>query len=127
MGGTPAVKMLREALVGEEVSLVAGILNGTCNFILTRMEETGRPFGEVLAEAQALGYAEADPATDIEGLDAAHKITILAALAFRRAPTLAAARVEGVAAIEPLDIRMARDLGYRIKLIASAERAGGEV
>ena len=91
MGGTPAVKMLREAMVGDEVVAVAGILNGTCNYILTEMEASGRPFAEVLAEAQRLGFAEADPTTDIGGFDAAHKITILAALAFGKAPNFAAA------------------------------------
>jgi homoserine dehydrogenase len=114
------VKMLREAMVGDEVEAVAGILNGTCNYILTEMEATGRPFAEVLAEAQRLGYAEADPTMDVGGFDAAHKITILAALAFGCAPTYAAAEVEGIEAIEPIDIRLAHDLGYRIKLVASA-------
>jgi len=124
MGGTPAVKMLREAMVGDEVDLVAGILNGTCNYILTEMDASGREFGEVLAEAQRLGYAEADPTMDIGGFDAGHKITILAALAFGCAPTFAAAQVEGVERIELLDIRLAKDLGYRVKLVASAVRAG---
>ena len=123
MGGTPAVKLLREALVGDEIDAVAGILNGTCNYILTEMEATGRGFPEVLAEAQALGYAEADPTTDVGGFDAGHKITILAALAFGCAPTLAAAEIEGVGDIEILDIRLAKDLGYRIKLVASALRS----
>jgi homoserine dehydrogenase len=127
MGGTPAVKMLREAMVGDEVEQVAGILNGTCNYILTEMEATGRAFGDVLAEAQRLGYAEADPTMDVGGFDAAHKISILAALAFGCAPTYAAAEIEGVAAIEPIDIRMAKDLGYRIKLVASAVKAGDGV
>ncbi|HEY9219180.1 MAG TPA: homoserine dehydrogenase, partial [Phenylobacterium sp.] len=122
MGGTPAVKMLREAMVGDEVQSVAGILNGTCNYILTEMEATGRSFGDVLAEAQRLGYAEADPTMDIGGFDAAHKITILAALAFGCAPNFAAAEVEGIDKVELLDIKLARDLGYRIKLVASAER-----
>jgi homoserine dehydrogenase len=122
MGGTPAVKMLREALVGDEIDAVAGILNGTCNYILTEMEATGRGFAEVLAEAQALGYAESDPTMDVGGFDAGHKITILAALAFGGAPTLAAAEIEGVGDIELLDIRLARDLGYRIRLVASAVR-----
>jgi homoserine dehydrogenase len=123
MGGTPAVKMLREAMVGDEVEQVAGILNGTCNYILTEMEATGRPFADVLAEAQRLGYAEADPTMDVGGFDAAHKITILAALAFGCAPTYGAAEIEGVEAIEPIDIRMAKDLGYRIKLVASAVKS----
>lgn len=122
MGGVPAVKTVREGLAGEDVRSIAGILNGTCNFILTEMERTERSFAEVLAEAQRLGYAEADPTTDVAGLDAAHKITILAALAFGSAPDLSAAEVEGISDIELIDIRLARDLGYRIKLIAAAER-----
>jgi homoserine dehydrogenase len=127
MGGTPAVKMLREAMVGDEVKSVAGILNGTCNYILTEMEATGRSFADVLAEAQRLGYAEADPTMDVGGFDAAHKISILAALAFGCAPTFAAAEIEGIAAVELLDIQLAKDLGYRIKLVASAERSAAGV
>jgi homoserine dehydrogenase len=123
MGGVPAVKMVREALVGEEISSIAGILNGTCNYILTEMEATGRSFEDVLAEAQRLGYAEADPTMDVGGFDAAHKITILAALAFGCAPNFAAAEIEGIENVALLDIRMAKDLGYRIKLVASAERS----
>ena len=122
MGGTPAVKMLREAMVGDEVVAVAGILNGTCNYILSEMEASGRPFAEVLAEAQRLGYAEADPTMDIGGFDAGHKITLLAALAFGRSPNFSAAEVEGVTGVELLDIRLARELGYRIKLVAAAVR-----
>ncbi|MGE5502308.1 MAG: homoserine dehydrogenase [Ignavibacteriales bacterium] len=122
MGGTPAVKMLREAMVGDDVDGVAGILNGTCNYILSEMEATGRSFADVLAEAQRLGYAEADPTMDVGGFDAAHKISILAALAFRCAPTFAAAEIEGIDQVELLDIKLAKDLGYRIKLIASADR-----
>ena len=124
MGGTPAVKMLREAMVGDQVDAVAGILNGTCNYILTEMESGGRPFAEVLAEAQRLGYAEADPTTDIGGFDAAHKITILAALAFGCAPNFAAAEVEGIDQVELLDIHLAHDLGYRVRLIAQADAGG---
>lgn len=120
MGGTPAVKMLREGLVGDDVASIAGILNGTCNFILTEMERTERPFATVLAEAQRLGYAEADPTTDVGGFDAAHKIVVLAALAFGGAPNLAAAEITGIDRVELIDIRLARDLGYRIKLIAEA-------
>jgi homoserine dehydrogenase len=123
MGGTPAVKLLRESMVGDEIHAVSGILNGTCNYILSEMEAGGRDFREVLEEAQQLGYAEADPTTDIGGHDAAHKITILAALAFGKAPMLSAAEVEGVESVELLDIRLAKDLGYRIKLIASAVRS----
>jgi homoserine dehydrogenase len=124
MGGTPAVKMLREAMVGDDVQVVAGILNGTCNYILSEMELGGRAFADVLAEAQRLGYAEAEPSMDVGGFDSAHKITILAALAFGAAPTYSAVEVAGIEDIELLDIRLAKDLGYRIKLLASASRSG---
>ncbi|MDB5450586.1 MAG: hom [Phenylobacterium sp.] len=123
MGGVPAVKMVREALVGDDIKSIAGILNGTCNYILTEMEATGRSFADVLAEAQRLGYAEADPTMDVGGFDAAHKISILAALAFGCAPNYAAAEIEGIEQVELLDIQLARDLGYRIKLVASADRS----
>ena len=127
MGGVPAVKMVREALVGDDIRSIAGILNGTCNYILTEMEAGGRAFADVLADAQRLGYAEADPTMDVGGFDAAHKITILAALAFGCAPTYAAAEIEGIDQVDLLDIRMARDLGYRIKLVASADRSADGV
>jgi homoserine dehydrogenase len=96
MGGVPAVKIMREAMVGDDIDSVAGILNGTCNFILSEMEKTGRSFADVLREAQALGYAEADPTMDVGGFDAGHKISILAALAFGCAPNFAAAEIEGI-------------------------------
>ena len=124
MGGVPAVKLLREGLVGDGVDSVSGILNGTCNYILTEMEASGRDFLEVLADAQRLGYAEADPVMDVGGFDAAHKITILAAIAFGGAPNFPAAAVEGIEAVSRLDIQLAAELGYRIKLIASAVRNG---
>jgi homoserine dehydrogenase len=127
MGGTPAVKMLREAMVGDQVEAVAGILNGTCNYILTQMEETGRAFSDVLGDAQRLGYAEADPTTDVGGFDAGHKIAILAALAFGCAPNFAAAEIEGIDGVERLDIGLAHDLGYRIRLVAQAERSDAGV
>jgi len=123
MGGTPAVKMVREAMVGDEVKSVAGILNGTCNYILSEMDAGGRSFADVLAEAQRLGYAEADPTMDVGGFDAAHKISILAALAFGCAPNYAAAEIEGIDQVALLDIQLAKDLGYKIKLIASADRS----
>ena len=123
MGGVPAVKMMREALVGDDIKSVAGILNGTCNYILTEMEAGGRAFADVLAEAQRLGYAESDPTMDVGGFDAAHKISILAALAFGCAPNYAAAEIEGIEQVALLDIQLAKDLGYRIKLIASADRS----
>jgi len=122
MGGTPAVKMLREAMVGDDVVSVAGILNGTCNFILSEMEKTGRSFADVLREAQGLGYAEADPTMDVGGFDAGHKISILAALAFGCAPNFEAAEIEGISDVDLLDIKLAKDLGYRIKLIAGAAK-----
>lgn len=127
MGGVPAVKIVRESLVGDEIKSIAGILNGTCNYILTEMEATGRSFADVLAEAQRLGYAEADPTMDVGGFDAAHKISILAALAFGCAPNFAAAEIEGIEQVDLLDIRMAKDLGYRIKLVASADRSADGV
>lgn len=127
MGGTPAVKMLREAMVGDDVRGVAGILNGTCNFILSEMEAKGSSFGDVLAEAQRMGYAEADPTMDVGGFDAAHKVSILAALAFGCAPNFDAAEIEGITEVDSLDIRLARDLGYRIRLIASADRTADGV
>jgi homoserine dehydrogenase len=122
-GGVPVIKGLREGAAANKIERLYGILNGTCNFILSTMEDTGRDFADVLAEAQAKGYAEADPTMDVGGFDAAHKISILAALAFRCAPTFAAAEIEGIDQVALLDIRMAKDLGYRIKLVASAERS----
>ena len=127
MGGTPAVKLVREALVADQIHSIAGILNGTCNYILSEMEQSGSSFSQVLKQAQALGYAEADPTTDIGGFDAAHKIVILAALAFGGAPDWGAAQVEGLQGVDLLDIRLAKDLGYRIKLVAAAARSAGGV
>ena len=119
-GGIPVVKALREGLAGNRLSAVAGILNGTCNYILTVMREQGRDFADVLAEAQAHGYAEADPSFDIDGIDAAHKLAILAALAFGRPVAFDAVHVEGIRAITALDIAFATELGYRIKLLGLA-------
>ena len=122
MGGVPAIKVVREALVGDTLNSIAGILNGTCNYILTEMEAGGRTFADVLAEAQAKGYAEADPTMDVGGFDAGHKITLLASLAFGCGPNFAAAQIEGISGVELSDIHLAHDLGYRIKLIAQAVR-----
>ncbi|MGE0046179.1 MAG: homoserine dehydrogenase [Hyphomonadaceae bacterium] len=124
-GGVPIVKALRESLTGNEVRAVSGILNGTCNYLLTEMETTGRPYADVLADAQRLGYAEADPTTDVGGFDAAHKITILAAIAFGSKPDFEHCAIEGVDNVTLDDIRLAGKLGYRIKLIAKAERIEG--
>jgi homoserine dehydrogenase len=121
-GGIPAIKGLREGLAANRLRRVAGILNGTCNYILTTMREQGREFAEVLAEAQALGYAEADPSFDIDGIDAAHKLAILAALAFGRPVDFGAVHVEGIREVTALDIALAGELGYRIKLLGIAGR-----
>ncbi len=121
-GGIPVIKALREGLAANRITRAAGILNGTCNYILTTMREEGRGFAEVLADAQALGYAEADPSFDIDGIDTAHKLTIIAALAFGQAPDFAAVHVEGIRNISALDISFAEELGYRIKLLGIARR-----
>ena len=121
-GGIPIVKTLREGLAGNRISRVYGILNGTCNYILTTMRETGRVFDEVLAEAQELGYAEADPSFDVDGIDAAHKLALLAALAFGCPPHFAAVYTEGIRHVSPLDITFANEMGYRIKLLGVARR-----
>ena len=121
-GGIPIIKTLREGLAANRIRRVAGILNGTCNFILTSMRERGREFADVLAEAQKLGYAEADPSFDIDGVDAAHKLAILAALAFGRPVDFAAVHVEGIRNVSALDIAFAKELGYRIKLLGIARR-----
>ena len=119
-GGIPIIKTLREGLVGNRLGRVYGILNGTTNYILTTMRESGRDFGEVLAEAQALGYAEADPSFDIDGVDASHKLAILASVAFGRPVDLAGVYCEGIRHISALDIGFAEELGYRIKLLGIA-------
>ena len=124
-GGIPAIKALREGLAANRIGRVAGILNGTCNYILTVMREQKRGFAEVLAEAQRLGYAEADPSFDIDGVDAAHKLAILAALCFGRPVDFAAVHVEGIRDVNALDIALAEELGYRIKLLGIASRAEG--
>ena len=121
-GGIPVIKALREGLSANRITRVAGILNGTCNYILTAMREQKRDFADVLAEAQALGYAEADPATDIDGVDAAHKLAILAALAFGHPVRFDTVYVEGIRRVSALDIAFAEELGYRIKLLGIARR-----
>jgi homoserine dehydrogenase len=121
-GGIPIVKALRESLIAHGVDAVRGILNGTCNYILTQMEKTGRTFAEVLAEAQRLGYAEADPTLDVGGGDTAHKLAILSSLAFGIAPDLRHMTVEGIQHITTDDIGFAREFGFRIKLLGVARR-----
>jgi homoserine dehydrogenase len=121
-GGVPVVKTLREALAGNAVRRVYGILNGTCNYILSRMETEGLAFDACLADAQRLGYAEADPTFDIGGFDTAHKLAILASLAFGTRIDAQAIHVEGIEAISLTDLAAADELGYRIKLLGVAER-----
>ena len=124
-GGIPAVKTLREGLAGNGMSRIAGILNGTCNYILTTMEQTGEDFADVLADAQRLGYAEAEPSFDVDGIDAAHKLTILAAIAFGQKPDFAAASIQGIREVSAVDFAFANQLGFRIKLVGVA--APGQV
>src|SRR5262249_1111740 len=121
-GGIPIVKALREGLGSNRITHVYGILNGTCNYILTTMEASNRSFPDVLAEAQKLGYAEADPTFDIGGMDTAHKLCLLSAVAFGNAPALDGIHVEGIERITPLDIAFAAEFGYRIKLLGLATR-----
>lgn len=126
-GGIPIVKVLREDLIAHGVDAVKGILNGTCNFILTEMERSGRGFDAVLAEAQAKGYAEADPTLDVGGGDTAHKLALLASLAFGSAPALDAVAVEGITHITADDIAFASEFGFRIKLLGTARRVGDAI
>ena len=121
-GSIPIIKALREGLTANRIEWVAGIINGTTNFILSKMREEGLGFAEALAQAQALGYAEADPTFDIEGIDAAHKITLLAANAFGMPVRFADAQVEGITRLQGLDVACAEQLGYRIKLLGVARR-----
>ncbi len=121
-GGIPIIKAIREGLAGNRIEWVAGIINGTANFILTAMREQGRDFPEVLAEAQALGYAEADPTFDIEGIDAAHKLTILASIAFGIPLQFDQVYIEGISHISREDVAYAEQLGYRVKHLGIARR-----
>ncbi|MGF1622240.1 MAG: homoserine dehydrogenase [Rhodomicrobiaceae bacterium] len=121
-GGIPIVKAMRESLAGNQVGRVYGILNGTCNYILTRMGTEGRPFDEVLADAQRLGYAEADPTFDVDGHDTAHKLAILTSLAFGTEVSFDTIYLEGIRSITPADIEAAAELGYKLKLLGVAIR-----
>ena len=124
-GGIPIIKALREGLAGNRIDWVAGIINGTGNFILTEMRDRGRDFADVLAEAQSLGYAEADPTFDVEGIDAAHKLCILAAIAFGIPLQFDRVHTEGISRITREDVAFAGELGYRIKHLGMARRAEG--
>jgi len=121
-GGIPIIKALREGLTANRIEWIAGIINGTSNFILSEMRDKGLPFADVLREAQRLGYAEADPTFDIEGVDAAHKLTIMSAIAFGIPMQFGAAHVEGITKLTREDIQYAEELGYRIKLLGITRR-----
>ncbi len=123
-GGIPILKALREGLAANNVNRVYGILNGTCNYILTQMRDTSRDFGDVLKEAQKLGYAEKDPGFDIDGVDTAHKLALLAAVAFGGKVDFKGVHVEGIRHVSALDIEFAEELGYRIKLLGLARLTG---
>ncbi|WP_142804201.1 homoserine dehydrogenase [Tepidiphilus sp. J10] len=124
-GGIPIIKALREGLTANRIEWVAGIINGTTNYILTQMRERGVTFAQALTEAQQLGYAEADPTFDVEGIDAAHKVTLMASIAFGVPIQFERAYVEGITRIEPRDVAYAEELGYRLKLLGIAKRRDG--
>jgi homoserine dehydrogenase len=126
-GGIPIIKVIREGLVANSILSVYGIINGTANYILTRMTGEGAEFGDVLKDAQRLGYAEADPTFDVEGVDSAHKLTLLASIAFGIPLSYERVYTEGITDVTPTDIEMAGELGYKIKLLAIAKQAGNEV
>lgn len=123
-GGIPIIKTLREGLAANQINSIYGILNGTCNYILSEMRETKRDFGDVLSEAQEKGYAEADPTFDVDGIDAAHKLVLLGALAFGVTPDFKSLNIQGIRHITAEDINYADELGYRIKLLGIAKREG---
>ena len=123
-GGIPIIKTIREGLASNRIDKIYGILNGTCNYILSVMRETGQEFEDILADAQRLGYAEADPAFDVDGVDAAHKLAILSAIAFQTPINFSGVYVEGIRLISPIDIDFATELGYRIKLLGIGELLG---
>jgi len=126
-GGIPLLRPLRESLAGDRIRRITGIVNGTTNFVLTRMTESGASFHEALAEAQTLGYAERDPTADVEGFDAAAKAAILASIAFGSRVVAGDVYSEGISGVSPSDIASARELGYVVKLVALAEEVDGEI
>lgn len=123
-GGIPVIKALNEGLAGNEITRVMGVMNGTCNYILTRMESAGLPYATVFQEANDLGYLEADPTLDVGGIDAGHKLALLSAIAFGTRPDFSGMELEGIERISIDDIRQAADMGYRIKLLGVAQRTG---
>lgn len=126
-GAVPIIRSLREGFRANRIEAVYGIINGTSNYILSRMADEGKSFGEILKDAQTLGYAEADPTFDVEGIDAAHKAAVLASLAFETPVDFKGVYIEGITAITPEDIEMAREFGYRIKLLAVAKRVNDSI
>ncbi|WP_288951329.1 homoserine dehydrogenase [uncultured Paracoccus sp.] len=123
-GGIPVIKAMTESMAGNEIRRVMGVMNGTCNYILTRMESAGLPYETVFEEARQLGYLEADPTLDVGGIDASHKLAILAAIAFGTRPSFDAVEIEGIERVSIDDIRRAADMGYRIKLLGVAQMTG---
>ncbi|NOR25363.1 MAG: homoserine dehydrogenase [Desulforhopalus sp.] len=126
-GGIPVIKALKEGLVANRINHIKGIMNGTANYILSQMTDHGTPFQEVLKEAQELGFAEADPTYDVEGIDTAHKLAILMTIAYGMSVHLDDITVEGISSIEPIDIEFAKKFGYRIKLLAISRNHGDHV
>jgi homoserine dehydrogenase len=126
-GGIPIIKAMREGFAGNRIDAVYGILNGTCNYMLTAMRETGKPFDVILKEAQAAGYAETPPDLDVDGIDAGHKLALLSALAFGVKPDFTNLHITGIRSITTEDIEFAAELGYRIKLLGIAKRRGDEL
>lgn len=126
-GGIPIIKALREGLSANRIEWVAGIINGTTNFILTEMRDKGLAFADVLKEAQRLGYAEADPTFDVEGVDAAHKLTIMASIAFGMPMQFEQAYTEGITKLTTQDIQYAEELGYRVKLLGISKKKQSQV
>lgn len=126
-GGIPVIKALKEGLVANRINSIRGIMNGTANYILTQMTDHGTPFTEVLEEAQALGFAEADPTYDVEGIDTAHKLAILMTIAYGQSVRLDDITIEGISSIQPIDIEFAKKFGYRIKLLAISHNHGEHV
>ncbi|OZA13043.1 MAG: homoserine dehydrogenase, partial [Rhodobacterales bacterium 17-64-5] len=123
-GGIPVIKALTEGLAGNRIKRVMGVMNGTCNYILTRMQSAGLPYAEVFEEARQLGYLEADPTLDVGGIDAGHKLSLLAAIAFGTRVSFGAVELEGIGNVSIDDIRLAEDMGYRIKLLGVAQLTG---
>ena len=126
-GGIPVIKLLREGFVGNQIEKIVGILNGTCNYILTKMENENSDFDQVLQEAQELGYAETDPSFDVDGIDTAHKIAILASLAYGEWFGMDSIQIEGIRGLNLCDIKFASEFGYRIKLLGIVKQENGDI